>query len=312
MKVLLAEPRGVCAGVDRAVKIVDEALARFGSPIYVLHEIVHNRHIVENFRRQGVIFVDELGEVPEGNTAIFSAHGVAPAVYEEAKRRNLRAIDATCPLVTKVHQEVVRFAKKGRHLILIGHEGHEEVVGTMGHAPDSITLVTNTVDANRVTFPKEADLFVVTQTTLSMDDTSEILDVLKRRFPQLQLPRSDDICYATQNRQNAVKEISDKIDLLLIIGSDNSSNAKRLVEVGRSRSVQAHLVEDETGIDPAWLAGIETVGISAGASTPEELVQRVLSRLRDLGATDVRTHLTVEEKVIFNLPPELAGSRKGS
>lgn len=312
MKVLLAEPRGVCAGVDRAVKIVDEALARFGSPIYVLHEIVHNRHIVENFRRRGVIFVDELGEVPEGNTAIFSAHGVAPAVYEEAKRRNLRAIDATCPLVTKVHQEVVRFAKKGRHLILIGHEGHEEVVGTMGHAPDSITLVTNTVDANRVTFPEEADLFVVTQTTLSMDDTSEILDVLKRRFPQLQLPRSDDICYATQNRQNAVKEISDKIDLLLIIGSANSSNAKRLVEVGRSRSVQAHLVEDETGIDPAWLAGIETVGVSAGASTPEELVQRVLSRLRDLGATDVRTHLTVEEKVIFNLPPELVGSRKGS
>jgi 4-hydroxy-3-methylbut-2-enyl diphosphate reductase len=312
MKVLLAEPRGVCAGVDRAVKIVDEALARFGPPIYVLHEIVHNRHIVENFRRRGVIFVDELGEVPEGTTAIFSAHGVAPAVYEEAKRRNLRAIDATCPLVTKVHQEVVRFAKKGRHLILIGHEGHEEVVGTMGHAPDSITLVTNTVDANRVTFPEEADLFVVTQTTLSMDDTAEILDVLKRRFPQLQLPRSDDICYATQNRQNAVKEISDKIDLLLIIGSANSSNAKRLVEVGRSRSVQAHLVEDETGIDPAWLAGIETVGVSAGASTPEELVQRVLSRLRDLGATDVRTHLTVEEKVIFNLPPELVGSRKGS
>ena len=308
----MAEPRGVCAGVDRAVKIVDEALARFGPPIYVRHEIVHNQHIVGNFRKRGVTFVDELNEVPEGSTVIFSAHGVAPSVHEEAKRRNLRAIDATCPLVSKVHNEVVRFADKGAHLVLIGHEGHEEVIGTMGHAPDSTTLVTNTVDANRVTFPEGAELFVVTQTTLSLDDTAEILAVLKRRFPQMQRPKSDDICYATQNRQNAVKEISGDIDLLLIIGSDNSSNAKRLVEVGRSRGVKAYLVDNETMVDPAWLEGVQTVGISAGASTPEELVKRVLSRLQELGATDVKTRVTVEEKVIFNLPPELAHSQNNS
>jgi len=310
MKVIKAEPRGVCAGVDRAVKIVDEALDRFGPPIYVRHEIVHNQHIVENFRKRGVIFVDELHEVPEGSTAIFSAHGVAPTVYKEAEERKLRAIDATCPLVAKVHQEVVRFANKGSHLILIGHEGHEEVVGTMGYAPQSITLVTNTVDAHMVNFPENRELFVVTQTTLSVDDTSEILDILKERFPDLQRPKSDDICYATQNRQNAVKEISDQIEVLLIVGSKNSSNARRLVEVGRSKGVNAYLIDNESEIDPAWLKDTASVGISAGASTPEELVDRVLDRLKELGAGEVRTHQTVEEKVIFNLPPELTDSSR--
>lgn len=305
MKVILAEPRGVCAGVERAVKIVELALERFGAPIYVRKEIVHNRHIVERLREQGAVFVEELDEVPEGSLAIFSAHGISPAVREEALRRNLRTVDATCPLVSKVHLEVLRYVKRAYHLVLIGHEGHDEVVGTLGHAPDAITLVTDVQDAESVELPPDKELMVLTQTTLSVDDTKQIMAVLQRRFPQLETPSADDICYATQNRQSAVKALSDEVDLLLVVGSQNSSNAKRLVEVGESRGVPGYLIDRAEEIDPAWLTGVEAVGVTSGASTPEELVQGVVRRLRELGATEVQTSTTVEENVVFTLPPEL-------
>ncbi|MBK6846246.1 MAG: 4-hydroxy-3-methylbut-2-enyl diphosphate reductase [Proteobacteria bacterium] len=306
MKVILARPRGVCAGVERAVKIVELALERFGAPIYVRKEIVHNRFIVDHLRQQGARFVDELDEVPAGALVIFSAHGISPAVREDADRRGLRTVDATCPLVSKVHLEVLRYVKRDYNLVLIGHEGHDEVVGTLGHAPASITLVTDVAHAERVELPLDKPLIVLTQTTLSVDDTKQIMAVLMRRFPQLETPGADDICYATQNRQNAVKALADsRIDLLLVVGSNNSSNAKRLVEVGESRGVPGYLIDRGAEIQPQWLQGVSAVGVTSGASTPEELVQDVVARLRELGATEVEVSTTVEEHVVFTLPPEL-------
>lgn len=305
MKVIVARPRGVCAGVERAVKIVELALERFGAPIFVRKEIVHNRHIVERLRGQGAVFVEELSEVPEDAIVIFSAHGISPAVREEAQRRSLRTIDATCPLVSKVHLEVLRFVERDYNLVLIGHEGHDEVVGTLGHAPESITLVTDVRDAETVELPRDRPLVVLTQTTLSVDDTRRIMDVLRDRFPELETPRAKDICYATQNRQSAVKALSDEVDLLLVVGSQNSSNAKRLVEVGKSRGVPGHLVDSAEEIDPDWLKGVKAVGVTSGASTPEELVQGVIERLKRLGAGEVETSTTVEENVVFTLPTEL-------
>ncbi|MBK8480957.1 MAG: 4-hydroxy-3-methylbut-2-enyl diphosphate reductase [Proteobacteria bacterium] len=306
MKVILARPRGVCAGVERAVKIVELALERFGAPIYVRKEIVHNRFIVDHLRQQGARFVDELDEVPAGALVIFSAHGISPAVRDDAERRGLRTVDATCPLVSKVHLEVLRYVKRDYNLVLIGHEGHDEVVGTLGHAPQSITLVTDVGHAERVELPLDKPLIVLTQTTLSVDDTKQIMAVLMRRFPQLETPGADDICYATQNRQNAVKALADsRIDLLLVVGSNNSSNAKRLVEVGESRSVPGYLIDRGAEIKPEWLEGVSAVGVTSGASTPEELVQDVVARLRELGADEVEISTTVEEHVVFTLPPEL-------
>ena len=294
MKILLAQPRGVCAGVDRAVKIVEIALERFGPPLYVRREIVHNRHTVQRLRARGVVFVDELDEVPDEALVVFSAHGVSPAVKSEASRRGLRAIDATCPLVAKVHQEVLRNVERDRSLVLIGHAGHDEVVGTVGHAPQAITLVTSVEDARTVALPRQRPLVALTQTTLSLDDTAEILAELRRRFPRLEQPAADDICSATQNRQNAGKAMAERVDLLRVVGSANSSNAARLVEVGQARGVAGHLIDDETEIDPLWLQGVETVGLTSGASTPEALVQRVIDRLRELGAHSMEACETVD------------------
>ena len=305
MKVVLARPRGVCAGVDRAVRIVELALERFGPPVYVRKEIVHNRFIVEDLRKKGAVFVEELVEVPRGGLVIFSAHGVSPEVPRQAQEMGLRAIDATCPLVAKVHHEVLRYVGKDYHLVLIGHKGHDEVVGTLGHAPEEITLVENAADAERVELPTDRPMMVLTQTTLSMDDAAGTMAVLKRRFPNLELPPSDDICYATQNRQNAVKEVTTKVDLVLVVGSQNSSNAKRLVAVAQARGIAGQLIDSEAELRPEWLAGVSSVGVTSGASTPEVLVQRVIERLKELGATEVELCDTVDEHVVFTLPAEL-------
>jgi 4-hydroxy-3-methylbut-2-en-1-yl diphosphate reductase len=309
-KILLAQPRGFCAGVDRAIKIVDLALERYGAPLYVRKEIVHNRHVVESFQRRGVIFVDELQEVPADATVIFSAHGVSPAVPAEAEARGLTAIDATCPLVNKVHAEVLRYVGRGYHILLIGHRGHDEVVGTMGHAPKSITLITNGDDALNAQVPVADKLMVLCQTTLSVDETAETLAALRRRFPNLETPGADDICYATQNRQNGVKALSKTCQGVLIVGSANSSNAARLVDVAESRGVKALLIDRVEDL-PAdqmnvWLDGIETLGISSGASTPEKLVEELLDKLIRDHSPEVALATTVEEDVVFSLPPQLS------
>ena len=283
MRILLASPRGFCAGVDRAIEIVELALARFGPPVYVRHEIVHNRHVVDSLREKGAIFVEHLREVPRGSRLIFSAHGVSPKVREEAADRSLRCIDATCPLVTKVHLRATRFAKENADIVLVGHAGHVEVEGTMGHAPDIIQLVETTDDVEKLKVNRPESLAVLTQTTLSVDDTHEILASLRNRFPEIQLPRKDDICYATQNRQNAVKQISKHADLVLVVGAPESSNSNRLVELARKRGVQAHLVQDAEEINPNWLKKINCVGVTAGASAPENLVQEVVRRLVKIG-----------------------------
>jgi len=306
MKVLLANPRGFCAGVDRAVKIVDLALKVFGPPVYVRREIVHNSHVVSMLRDQGAVFVQSLKEVPEGSLTILSAHGVAPIVFEEARRRSLRLIDATCPLVTKVHQEVHRFVDQGYHIVLVGHEGHDEVVGTIGESPDHITLVEDEAQARLVEMAPHDKLMVLTQTTLGMDDTADVMNMLSERFTGIESPPTDDICYATQNRQDAVKAMTDRgIDLLLVVGSPNSSNAARLVEVGRARGVEGYLIDGAEEIKEAWLSGVEAVGVTAGASTPESVVQEVLDRLRQLGAASVEPCTTAEENTVFQLPPML-------
>lgn len=323
MNILLANPRGFCAGVDRAVKIVDLALEVFGPPVYVRREIVHNSHVVRGLREKGAVFVEELSEVPAGAVAILSAHGVAPTVFKEAESRGLRLIDATCPLVTKVHLEVHRFVKQGYHIILIGHAGHDEVIGTMGQAPGHITLVENEAQARTVTLPQQPraaalqepneqqpraaaphkKLMVLTQTTLGVDDTAGVLAVLRERFPTLELPPTDDICYATQNRQDAVKAMSaGGMDLLLVVGSRNSSNAARLVEVALARGVRGHLIDSANEIRPEWVQEATSVGVTAGASTPETVVQSVLDRLRALGAGDVQFCTTAEESTTFQLP----------
>jgi 4-hydroxy-3-methylbut-2-enyl diphosphate reductase len=305
-RVLLAKPRGYCAGVDRAVQTVEEALKLYGPPIYVRKQIVHNTHVVSTLEAQGAVFVEETDQVPEGAIVIFSAHGVAPEVYEQARQRNLRAIDATCPLVTKVHNEAKRFAKEGYDILLIGHEGHEEVVGTSGEAPEAIQLVNGPEDVDRVTIRDPERVVWLSQTTLSVDETMETVDRLKTRLPLLQAPPSDDICYATQNRQQVVKQIAPDCDLVIVVGSRNSSNSVRLVEVALDAGARAaHLVDFAYEIEDAWLTGVTTVGLTSGASVPDELVIQVLDHLAGHGFTDVAEVTTADETLTFSLPQQL-------
>ncbi|MFZ9668420.1 MAG: 4-hydroxy-3-methylbut-2-enyl diphosphate reductase [Solirubrobacterales bacterium] len=307
-RVILAAPRGYCAGVDRAVQTVEEALEEHGSPIYVRKEIVHNKHVVEQLAARGAIFVEEETEVPEGEIVVFSAHGVAPAVHERAARRKLRTIDATCPLVTKVHVEARKFAEDGYTIVLVGHEGHEEVEGTMGEAPESIVLVQTVEDADVLELEDPDHVALITQTTLSVDETAEIITRLKERFPKIVTPKSEDICYATTNRQIAVKEIAAECDLVLVIGSTNSSNSNRLVEVAREYGADSHLIDNHSQVRPEWLEGVETVGITSGASAPEELVEDLVGLFREMGVEEIGESRTVDESVRFMLPKEI---RKG-
>jgi 4-hydroxy-3-methylbut-2-enyl diphosphate reductase len=305
-RVLLAKPRGYCAGVDRAVQTVEHALEHYGAPVYVRKQIVHNLHVVKALEERGAIFVEENDEVPEGSIVVFSAHGVAPEVHEQAAERNLRTIDATCPLVTKVHHEVRRFAKDDYDILLIGHEGHEEVVGTSGEAPDNITLVDGPEAVESVQVRDPAKVVWLSQTTLSVDETMQTVDALRERFPLLEAPPSDDICYATQNRQAAVKVIAPQVDLFLVVGSANSSNSVRMVEVASAAGAPAaHLVENADAIDSGWLDGVTTVGLSSGASVPEILVRETLDRLADRGYVAVDEVSHTEERLAFALPQEL-------
>ena len=310
-RVLLAEPRGYCAGVDRAVETVEKALDKYGAPLYVRKEIVHNRHVVDTLADRGVVFVDETDEVPEGSVLVFSAHGVSPAVHESAAARQLRTIDATCPLVTKVHQEAKRFARDDYDILLIGHEGHEEVEGTAGEAPDHVQLVDGPDAVDSVTVRDESKVIWLSQTTLSVDETMQTVQRLREKFPQLQDPPSDDICYATQNRQVAVKAMAPECDLVIVVGSRNSSNSVRLVEVALGAGAKAaYLVDYAKEIDPAWLEGVETVGITSGASVPEILVQGVVQFLDECGFHDVQSVTTANETLVFALPRELRASRR--
>ncbi|RJL33366.1 4-hydroxy-3-methylbut-2-enyl diphosphate reductase [Bailinhaonella thermotolerans] len=305
-RVLVAKPRGYCAGVDRAVEAVERALEQYGAPIYVRKQIVHNTHVVRTLEERGAIFVDETEQVPEDAIVVFSAHGVSPAVHEEAARRNLRTIDATCPLVTKVHNEARRFASQDYDILLIGHEGHEEVEGTAGEAPDHIQLVDGTDSVANVEVRDPSRVVWLSQTTLSVDETTETVAALRERFPQLIDPPSDDICYATQNRQVAVKEIAARSELVIVVGSENSSNSKRLVEVALGAGARAsYLVDDASHVDPAWLEGVTTVGVTSGASVPEELVDGVLATLAEHGYADVEEVESVQERMRFALPHEL-------
>ena len=305
-KVLLAAPRGYCAGVDRAVVTVEKSLELYGSPVYVRKQIVHNKYVVSALEDRGAIFVDELEEVPEGSIVVFSAHGVAPSVHDEAEERGLRTIDATCPLVTKVHAEARRFASEGYRIVLVGHEGHEEVVGTMGEAPEVMTLVEDPADAAQVDLSADDKLVWLSQTTLSVDETLSTVDVLQERFPQMVSPPSDDICYATQNRQAAVKEIAPQCDVVVVVGSGNSSNSVRLVEVALEAGAKAsYRVDFAEELDDAWFEGAETIGVTSGASVPEILVDDVLAWLRLRDFKTVEEVHTAEETLIFALPPEL-------
>jgi len=311
-KVLLVRPRGYCAGVERAVQAVEVALGQFGAPVYVRKQIVHNTHVVRSLEKRGAIFVEETDEVPEGAVVVFSAHGVAPEVHAEAKSRSLRTIDATCPLVTKVHSEAKRFAAQGYDILLIGHDGHEEVIGTAGEAPASIHLVDGPAESDSVQVRDPARVAWLSQTTLSVDETKETVAALRERFPQLLDPPSDDICYATQNRQTAVKQIAADCDLVIVVGSTNSSNSVRLVEVALDAGARsAYLVDDAAGIDPAWLESVTTVGVSSGASVPEDLVDGVLERLAENGFGDVEEIEAVKERMVFALPRELRQPAKG-
>lgn len=309
-EVVLAQPRGFCAGVDRAIDIVERALELFGAPIYVRHEIVHNRYVVSDLRQKGAIFIDELDEAPEGATVIFSAHGVSRAVKAEAERRGLRIFDATCPLVTKVHIEVARMRQAGREIIMIGHKGHPEVEGTLGQADGGMYLVETPEDVAALQVSDPGNLAFVTQTTLSMDDAAQVAQALRDRFPGIVEPRKSDICYATQNRQDAVKIMAPQCDLVLVVGSANSSNSNRLREVAERKGVQAHLVDGPEMIDPQWLQGVQRVGVTAGASAPDVLVSQVLDRLKALGAISVRTLEGAPENVSFPLPRELSRKLK--
>jgi 4-hydroxy-3-methylbut-2-en-1-yl diphosphate reductase len=305
-RVLLAKPRGYCAGVDRAVQTVEEALKLYGAPVYVRKQIVHNKHVVSTLERRGAIFVEENEEVPEGATVVFSAHGVAPEVHEQARARNLKTIDATCPLVTKVHNEARRFAAEDYDIVLIGHEGHEEVVGTSGEAPAHIQLVDGPDGVDNVQVRDPAKVVWLSQTTLSVDETMETVERLKTRLPLLQSPPSDDICYATQNRQHVVKEIAPSCDVVIVVGSTNSSNSVRLVEVALDAGASAaYLVDYASHIDDAWLAGATTVGVTSGASVPEDLVMDVLAHLAERGFGEVTEYTTAEERLTFSLPQEL-------
>jgi len=303
--ILVASPRGFCAGVSYAIEIVNLVLERHGAPVYVRHEIVHNRHVVDELRAKGARFVDNPADAPPGSLLIFSAHGVSPAVRDEAYRRDLRVIDATCPLVTKVHVEALRYARDGFSILLIGHRGHVEVEGTLGHAPEQMQLVETVEDVARIQIPDPDRVAVVTQTTLSVDDTREIIEAIRARFPNVRTPRKDDICYATQNRQTAVKELARRTDLVLVLGSPTSSNANRLAEVARSEGTTSRLIEDAADIDSTWFRDVRAVGLTAGASTPETLVQEAIDRLRQLGCGDVSDLVTAEEHVTFPLPREM-------
>jgi len=309
MKILLANPRGFCAGVDRAIDIVERAIELFGAPIYVRHEVVHNKFVVDRLRSLGAVFVEELDEVPEDATVIFSAHGVSKAVQAEARRRGLRVFDATCPLVTKVHMEVTRYGREGRDVILIGHEGHPEVEGTMGQFDDShggrIALVEDVADVEKLDVRDPSRVGVVTQTTLSVDDTAEVLAALQRRFPTLLTPRKEDICYATQNRQDAVKKLVDACDMVIVVGSRSSSNSNRLREIAEKNGKPGYLVDGPDDLQPEWFEGRQAVGVTAGASAPELLVQRVVARLREWGGQGAEEVVGREENVVFALPREL-------
>jgi len=306
MEVLLANPRGFCAGVERAIGIVERALDIHGAPIYVRHEVVHNKYVVENLKSKGAVFVEALDEVPSGSTVIFSAHGVSKAVRSEAKARGLRVFDATCPLVTKVHVEVAKMRAAGREIVMIGHRGHPEVEGTMGQAAEGMHLVETEADAARLAVRDPEKLSYVTQTTLSVDDAAAIVAALKVRFPAITGPKRDDICYATQNRQDAVKIMSPQCDVVIVVGSPNSSNSNRLREVARSRGIEAHMVDSAEELKPEWVAGKKRVGVTAGASAPEVLVSELIARLKALGAGSVRQLDGVSESVVFTLPRELA------
>lgn len=308
MDILLANPRGFCAGVDRAISIVESALEKFGAPIYVRHEVVHNRYVVNKLKDAGAVFVEELDEVPDDSIVIFSAHGVAKTVREMAKSRALKVFDATCPLVTKVHMEVHRASRKGSEAVLIGHAGHPEVIGTMGQYENregGMYLVETPEDVAKLKVKNPDDLCFVTQTTLSVDETSDVIDALRKHFPKIQGPRKDDICYATQNRQDAVREMAGLVDAMLVVGSRNSSNSNRLRELAEKVGARAYLIDDASMIEASWLEGVKAIGVTAGASAPEVLVQNVIARLRELGGKVVAEHLGREENVVFEVPPEL-------
>jgi 4-hydroxy-3-methylbut-2-enyl diphosphate reductase len=311
-RVLLAAPRGFCAGVERAIETVERALELYGPPVYVRKQIVHNVHVVRDLEKRGAVFVESEESVPEGAKLVLSAHGVAPSVHASAASRRISTIDATCPLVTKVHAETRRYAADGYTVVLIGHEGHEEVVGTHGEAPDAVRIVGTVEEAEALSVPDPERVAYVTQTTLSVDETAEIVSVLRRRFPSMRAPRREDICYATTNRQAAVKELLSEVDVLLVIGSENSSNSNRLVEVARAAGVESHLIDDETEIDERWLEGRETVGVTAGASAPERLVTRVCDWFRARGVTDIAEHRPVAEDVVFKLPVELRRAERSA
>ena len=305
MKIILASPRGFCAGVNMAIESLDLAIRAFGTPIYVYHEIVHNKYVVETFRAKGAVFVNDLSEVPEGSNLLFSAHGVSPEVRRAARERGLYAIDATCPLVTKVHLEAVRYAREGYTIILIGHEGHDEVVGTMGEAPDAMVLVESPEDVDRLNLPADTKVAYLTQTTLSVDDANRIIERLRVRFPRIVNPPKDDICYATQNRQEAVHTLSREADVVLVLGSQNSSNSQRLRELAAECNVRAHLIDGASDIDPRWFGGDETVLITAGASAPESVVQECVEYLRERYDATVEARSIRSEEVHFPLPREL-------
>ena len=305
MEILLANPRGFCAGVDRAIEIVERALKLFGAPIYVRHEVVHNKFVVDDLKRKGAIFIEDLAEVPPGSTLIFSAHGVSQAVRREAESRGLKVFDATCPLVTKVHLEVARMRKQGREIVMIGHKGHPEVEGTMGQADGGVYLVAKAEDVAGLQVADAGNLAYVTQTTLSMDDASQIIAALKQRYPDISGPKKNDICYATQNRQDAVKTLAQQCDVVIVVGSPNSSNSNRLREVARNMGVEAYMVDNAGEVDPEWLNGKKKIGVTAGASAPEVLVQEVISKLKGLGASAVREAGGIAENVVFPIPKGL-------
>jgi 4-hydroxy-3-methylbut-2-enyl diphosphate reductase len=305
IKVLLAHPRGFCAGVERAIEIVEQALALYGPPVYVRHEIVHNKHVVESLREKGAVFVEEVNEVPDGAVTIFSAHGVSEAVETSAQARNLPVIDATCPLVSKVHKEGQNHHTSGREVILIGHEGHPEVEGTMGRIPGGVHLISHPKDVNRLKVRDPEKVAYVTQTTLSVDETRDVITALKKQFPNIVGPDVKDICYATQNRQTAVRELADQVDLLLVVGAKNSSNSNRLREIGEEMGIPSYLIDDAESLKAEWLDGVKSVGVTAGASAPEQLVQGLVDRLSDFGTINVEELKGVEENMHFKLPHEL-------
>jgi 4-hydroxy-3-methylbut-2-enyl diphosphate reductase len=312
MKVILAKPRGFCAGVERAIEIVERALEKYGAPVYVRHEIVHNQHVVDSLRAKGAKFVDELDEIPSGGITVFSAHGVSQKVEDEAVLRSLPIIDATCPLVSKVHHEAQRYADTGRDIVLIGHDGHPEVEGTMGRINGKVYLVATPADVAKLDVRDPGRLAYVTQTTLSVDDTRSVIEALKARFPAVVGPDTRDICYATQNRQRAVHDLAKLVDVILVVGAQNSSNSNRLREIAAEMGIRAYLIADASVLEPEWLNGAKAVGVTAGASAPEHLVQELVDRLRDLGATEVEILPGVDENVRFKMPPELADAADAS